>query len=136
MDKLGANFRGIEGKMQSLLKKDEKETNSETSSLKFENNKRNDQIVQVNNQQHSAPSENMNQNYDLEEEYRNLRPQRYLFTRSKNINNSFFSSRGSRGERKKSRDRTRESREARLPGSITGSEVKSDVHEPHVSMLV
>ena len=79
MDKLGANFRGIEGKMQSLLKKDEKETNSETSSLKFENNKRNDQIVQVNNQQHSAPSEN--QNYDLEEEYRNLRPQRYLFTR-------------------------------------------------------
>ena len=136
MDKLGANFRGIEGKMQSLLKKDEKETNSETSSLKFENNKRNDQIVQVNNQQNSAPSENMNQNYDLEEEYRNLRPQRYLFTRSKNINNSFFSSRGSRGERKKSRDRTRESREARLPGSITGSEVKSDVHEPHVSMLV
>jgi len=77
MDKLGANFRGIEGKMQSLLKKDEKETNSETSSLKFENNKRNDQIVQVNNQQHSAPSENMTQNYDLEEEYRNLRPQRY-----------------------------------------------------------
>ena len=78
MDKLGANFRGIEGKMQSLLKKDEKETNSETSSLKFENNKRNDQIVQVNNQQQSAaPSENMNhQNYDLEEEYRNLRPQR------------------------------------------------------------
>ena len=78
MDKLGANFRGIEGKMQSLLKKDEKETNSETSSLKFENNKRNDQIVQVNNQQQSAPSENMNQNYDLEEEYRNLRPQRYF----------------------------------------------------------
>ena len=76
MDKLGANFRGIEGKMQSLLKKDEKEENSETSSLKFENNKRNDQIVQVNNHQQSAPSDNMNQNYDLEEEYRNLRPQR------------------------------------------------------------
>ena len=55
-----------------------------------------------------------------------------IFSKKKHI----FSSRGSRGERKKSRDRTRESREARLPGSITGSEVKSDVHEPHVSMLV
>ena len=136
MDKLGANFRGIEGKMQSLLKKDEKETNSETSSLKFENNKRNDQIVQVNNQQHSAPSENMTQNYDLEEEYRNLRPQRYPYENNFLEKIKIFSSRGSRGERKKSRDRTRESREARLPGSITGSEVKSDVHEPHVSMLV
>ena len=90
MDKLGANFRGIEGKMQSLLKKDEKETNSETSSLKFENNKRNDQIVQVNNQQQqSAPSENMNQNYDLEEEYRNLRPQRY-FLHARKILLQFF----------------------------------------------
>jgi len=89
MDKLGANFRGIEGKMQSLLKKDEKETNSETSSLKFENNKRNDQIVQVNNQQQSAPSENMNQNYDLEEEYRNLRPQRY-FLHARKIILQFF----------------------------------------------
>ena len=78
MDKLGANFRGIEGKMQSLLKKDEKEDISETSSLKFENNKRNDQIVQVHNHQQSAPSDNMNQNYDLEEEYRNLRPQRFF----------------------------------------------------------
>lgn len=77
MDKLGANFRGIEGKMQSLLKKDEKEENSETSSIKFENNKRNDQIVQVNNHQQShVPSEN--RDYDLEEEYRNLRPQRYF----------------------------------------------------------